>query len=178
MHMVLRRLSNRSIWSVDGTLTDTLGVMAMKGYLILLRSPELETHHQLQFSVISRTPLFSEGAVNTVRANQQKISDFRSGHFESIWSLKLRRDEPVLYSDEWLLKNSKYWKQPMCQTKQSLVYDKKVCLANFLVQGSNKVKKKKERKCEKLQWCFILRQKSGLLSCSLKDERSCVCFVS
>ena len=31
-----------------------LGVMAMKGYSTFPRSPKLEPHHQMQFSVISR----------------------------------------------------------------------------------------------------------------------------
>ena len=35
-----------------------LGVMAMKGYSALPRSPELKPHHRMQFSVISRTALF------------------------------------------------------------------------------------------------------------------------
>ena len=47
-----------SLWvSVD------LGVMAMKGYSILPRSPELEPHHQMKFSVIHRMtpPTFFAG---------------------------------------------------------------------------------------------------------------------
>ena len=32
-----------------------LGVMAMKVYSTYLRAPELEPHHQMQFSVIPRT---------------------------------------------------------------------------------------------------------------------------
>ena len=35
-----------------------LGVMATDEYSELPRSPELEPHHQMQFSVIPRTPLF------------------------------------------------------------------------------------------------------------------------
>ena len=31
---------------------ENLGLMAMKGYFTLLRVPELETHHQMQFTVI------------------------------------------------------------------------------------------------------------------------------
>ena len=34
-----------------------LGVMEMKSYFTLLRAPEVESHHQIQFSVIPRTPL-------------------------------------------------------------------------------------------------------------------------
>ena len=37
-----------------------LGVMEMKGYLPPSRSPELEPHHQMQFSVIPRTHTISE----------------------------------------------------------------------------------------------------------------------
>ena len=35
-----------------------MGVMAMKGFFTLSRSPELEPHHQMQFSVIPKTSLF------------------------------------------------------------------------------------------------------------------------
>ena len=35
-----------------------LGVMAMKGYSTLPRVPEQESHHQMEFSAISRRPLF------------------------------------------------------------------------------------------------------------------------
>ena len=35
-----------------------LGVMTMKGYFTLFRAHELESHCQMQFSVISRTPTF------------------------------------------------------------------------------------------------------------------------
>ena len=38
-----------------------LGVMAMKGYSTLPKLPELKPYHQMQFSVISRTPLFFGG---------------------------------------------------------------------------------------------------------------------
>ena len=34
-----------------------LGVMTMKGYSTFPRSPELEPHHKMQFSVIPKTPL-------------------------------------------------------------------------------------------------------------------------
>ena len=32
------------------------GVMAMKAYSTLLKPPELEPHHQMQFTVIPKTP--------------------------------------------------------------------------------------------------------------------------
>ena len=32
-----------------------LGVIAMKGYSTFSKAPELESHHQTQFSIISRT---------------------------------------------------------------------------------------------------------------------------
>ena len=35
-----------------------LGVMVMKGYTKLPRAPELETLHQMQFSVIPSTPFW------------------------------------------------------------------------------------------------------------------------
>ena len=38
-----------------------LGVMAIKEYFILLRVPEWKPHHQIQFSVIQRIPVFHLG---------------------------------------------------------------------------------------------------------------------
>ena len=38
-----------------------IDVIAMKGYSTLPRSPELESYHQMQFSVTPRKPLFSGG---------------------------------------------------------------------------------------------------------------------
>ena len=35
-----------------------LGLMAMKGYSTLPRSPELKPHHQIQFNIIPRMPVF------------------------------------------------------------------------------------------------------------------------
>ena len=35
-----------------------LRVMAMKEYTTFLRSPEVDPHHQMRFSVISKTPPF------------------------------------------------------------------------------------------------------------------------
>ena len=32
-----------------------LGIMAVNGYSTLSRSPELESHHQMQFSILPRT---------------------------------------------------------------------------------------------------------------------------
>ena len=42
----------------DEALRVDLGVMAMKRPSILPRSPELDPHYQMQFSVISKTALF------------------------------------------------------------------------------------------------------------------------
>ena len=39
-----------------------LEVMARKGYSTLLRSPELEPQHQMQLSVLRKTPLYLDGA--------------------------------------------------------------------------------------------------------------------
>ena len=46
-----------------------LRVMAMKGYSILLRPPEMEPHNQMQFSVILRTSkyYFYLSLKNTIR---------------------------------------------------------------------------------------------------------------
>ena len=38
-----------------------LGVMAIKRYILLPRSPEPKPHHQMQLSVIPRTPPFFPG---------------------------------------------------------------------------------------------------------------------
>ena len=38
-----------------------LGIMAMKGYSTLPRSPELEPHHQMLFSIIPGSPIFCRG---------------------------------------------------------------------------------------------------------------------
>ena len=35
-----------------------LGVMAMKRYSAFIRSPELDLHHQMQFSIILGEPIF------------------------------------------------------------------------------------------------------------------------
>ena len=44
---------------IDRTLTSQIdvGMMAVKGFSTLSRSPELQPHNQIQFSVIPRTPL-------------------------------------------------------------------------------------------------------------------------
>ena len=49
-------LFNRSIWTINGTLTgsSTLGVMSMKGYSKPHKSPEAEPHHQMQYCVIPK----------------------------------------------------------------------------------------------------------------------------
>ena len=54
----------RCIWPKDKTLLQVsmdLGVMGTKWYNTLLKSPELEPRHHMQFSVIHRTPHFLEG---------------------------------------------------------------------------------------------------------------------
>ena len=40
--------------------------MAMKIYFTLIRSPELEEHYQMVFSVVSKTPLFWYSSRNTI----------------------------------------------------------------------------------------------------------------
>ena len=53
-----------------------LGVMALKGYLTFPKAPGQEPHHQIQFSVISKTlinmplPLCSDAAVIFYNCNQ------------------------------------------------------------------------------------------------------------
>ena len=52
---------DNSIWPINGTLTGKhwvkveLGVMAMKEYSTFSKAPGLESHYQIQFSVLSRT---------------------------------------------------------------------------------------------------------------------------
>ena len=46
-----------------------LGVMVMKRYSILLKDSELEPHNQIQFSVIPKTSVFSEGASHSSAVN-------------------------------------------------------------------------------------------------------------
>ena len=38
-----------------------VGVMKLKGYFTLARSPELEPRHQVYFCIITRTPFFRRG---------------------------------------------------------------------------------------------------------------------
>ena len=53
---------NRSICLIDRTLTSATttghsgpGVMAIKGYSILIRAPEMKPYHQMQCKIIPRT---------------------------------------------------------------------------------------------------------------------------
>ena len=56
-----------------------LGIISMNDYSTLHRSPELKPHHQMQFSVVLRTPIFLFGGgviVNIIQAppiEQEKI---------------------------------------------------------------------------------------------------------
>ena len=60
---------NSSVWSIDGTWTGAIAPgqsgprsNAMKEYSAFLNSPELESQHQMQFNIISRT-LVGEGGL-------------------------------------------------------------------------------------------------------------------
>ena len=55
------------------TLSVDLGLMAMKGYFTLPRSPEMESHYQMQLSVIPRTP-FSDGGLTSLLYMQSTYS--------------------------------------------------------------------------------------------------------
>ena len=59
--VILGKLLNSFIWPIDETLTGTRtpgqswpGCNGKKKYLIFLKTPGLEPHHQVQFSVILR----------------------------------------------------------------------------------------------------------------------------
>ena len=45
-------------WALRQQIWVDMGVMAMKGYSILLRASELEPYHQMQFSFLPKTPPF------------------------------------------------------------------------------------------------------------------------
>ena len=47
-------------------------VMAMKGYPTLTRSPELEPHHYMQFSVLPRTGLTSLQVIQSENSKSQR----------------------------------------------------------------------------------------------------------
>ena len=51
-----KRIIFKQIWSIDSSQTVNQWVMSTKGYSTLPRSPRLEPYHQMQFSVIPRTP--------------------------------------------------------------------------------------------------------------------------
>ena len=51
-----------------------LRIMAMKRYLTFIRAPELEPHHQMQFTIIPRTTLFLERMVLTPLQGMQSAN--------------------------------------------------------------------------------------------------------
>ena len=78
-----------------------LGLMEMKEYITISRSPELEPHHQIQFGMISRTPLILSSNLPFHREYSQNIlspTDLAGSicreiiqKFKSISRLKLTR---------------------------------------------------------------------------------------
>ena len=53
-----------------------LGVIVMKGYFTFHRSPEVMLHHQMQFSVIRRTPTFFGGGRGSYSSAVDIVSVF------------------------------------------------------------------------------------------------------
>ena len=69
-HTNLRSKRNETLW----LFKVSLGVMAMKSYSTLsLYTPQLEPHHQFQFSVILKTSLFGGGAFSSVWGYSPRI---------------------------------------------------------------------------------------------------------
>ena len=75
-----------------------LGVMVLKGYYTLLRAPELEPHHQMLFSVISRTSLFFGGGEEFLSLQENIVSIFQASQEQKFKVNKQHRLSTFLVS--------------------------------------------------------------------------------
>ena len=81
IHIKYKWFLNHSIWPIDGTLTDTATTgqsepesNGNKGVNSTLPAfPELEPHHQTQFNVMPRTPIFFWEVSNTSVENTTSV---------------------------------------------------------------------------------------------------------
>ena len=75
-----------------------LEVMAKKGYIIFLQVPELEPHHQIQISVISRS-LIGEEVYSTAPANKNLMLTWRTKLALRLFIMMVKW---FSHSDSWL----------------------------------------------------------------------------
>ena len=68
-------------WDLNKVKVD-LGVIAMKEYTTLMRSPELEPHHKMQFNDVLKTPICSGESLTSAQEIQHMLNlTNRAGEF-------------------------------------------------------------------------------------------------